>query len=251
MRLVCIECGEPIPASNININALIAVCPTCDSVFHFESGDNKHKHRKVKAPERMVVHKNAALHLSYDRVFGPGHRSTLIGFGFLTFMFTLFLMTTGGGYLAGDMPIFVPLFIGTLWFLAFYTEMMLYFTKTRLISDGNHLRATHEFLPHPLQQKDHSVDIHTIQRISMEETYSSKQRGDAERSYHLYAEIDGGREIILKEVPEKYALFIQQEIMKLVHEEQDYDGTRLLLADEDNDEISDYIEMRHIKEMEN
>lgn len=250
MRLVCIECGTAIPAANINVNKLIAVCPACNSVFHFELHENKVKQRKIKAPERMVVHDDAPLHLSYDRVFGSENRAALIGIGFATFMFTVIMMTTIGGFLADDMSIFVPLFVGTLWFSFFYTELMLYFTKTRIISDGNQLRAEHEFFPHPLQEKDRSIDIHAIQRVFMEESYSSKRRVDAERSYHLYAETDAdSRALILKGVPEKYALFIQQEIMKLVHEEADYDGTRLLLAEEENDEISDYIEMRHVKEI--
>lgn len=36
--LDCPHCGSEVPAKNINIGRLVAVCPTCDTVFQFGSG---------------------------------------------------------------------------------------------------------------------------------------------------------------------------------------------------------------------
>lgn len=49
MKLTCINCGKSIPAQNINIKEQIAVCPHCDTLFHFESN------RKRKPTERIIV----------------------------------------------------------------------------------------------------------------------------------------------------------------------------------------------------
>ncbi|GAB4321554.1 MAG: hypothetical protein Kow00117_10740 [Phototrophicales bacterium] len=49
MQLTCIHCGKPIPANNINIKEQIALCPHCDTLFHFEAN------RKRKPTERIIV----------------------------------------------------------------------------------------------------------------------------------------------------------------------------------------------------
>lgn len=240
MRLVCIECGEPIPAGQINVSDLVAVCPACDTVFRFDLDEEKPKHRKIKPPEGLVVHDDASLHLSYEKVFGSEARSSLIGIGFATLMLTFIVITTTGGFLAGDIPLPVPLIMGTMWSMGLYTLAMLYFTRTRIISESGHLRVLHHFPPHPLQAKDVSIELSSIERIYSEESYSSKRRGDAERSYHLYADTyDGGRVLILKGVPENYALYIQQEITRQMHALDESVESRLVEQDEADESLAD------------
>lgn len=241
MRLVCIDCAESIPAENINVQDLVAVCPACDTVFRFNLDEDKPKNRKIKAPERVTVYDDALLYLTYNRVFDQETRGALLGIGFATFMFTVILITTTGGFLANDIPMFVPLFVGTLWSLGLYTLAMLYFTTTKIFSDGESILAQHQYLPHPLQEKDSNIAIQSIERVFIEESYSSKRRGDAERSYHIYAETyDGGRVLILKGVPENYARYIQQEISRQVEKNDNLLESRLVIKDEVREAINNY-----------
>lgn len=58
MKLICKNCGKPIPARNINIHAHTAVCEYCDSVFSFADeltkGAKTAKLRKVQKPDNII-----------------------------------------------------------------------------------------------------------------------------------------------------------------------------------------------------
>lgn len=236
MRLSCIECGKTIPAGNINVQEMIAVCSDCDTVFRFELSDDKPKRRKMKAPERMIVHEDAPLHLSFSRVFGQEARSGLFGISFATFIFTVIVITTVGGFLAGDIPIFVPLLIGLLWSAGLYTVASLFFNTVTILNDGNQIRASHHPLPHPLQERDVAIDITAIQRIYLEQSYTSKRTGAAEKSFHIYIEtFDGTRLVLLKGVPENYAMYIVQQINTQLVEQSADAVSRLEETPEEND----------------
>lgn len=59
-KLKCPSCGAPIPAKNINIQKMAAVCEECDAVFVFEDLPNSIQQRTIKAkriskPERVTI----------------------------------------------------------------------------------------------------------------------------------------------------------------------------------------------------
>lgn len=50
-KLHCVNCGVPIPAKNVNIQTMMAVCERCDTVFEFnKTVVSKEKHERVEAP---------------------------------------------------------------------------------------------------------------------------------------------------------------------------------------------------------
>ena len=53
MQVNCPNCGEKLPAENINIQKMTAVCPACDTVFSFDLPADKAKRRKVKQPAKL------------------------------------------------------------------------------------------------------------------------------------------------------------------------------------------------------
>jgi hypothetical protein len=58
MQLNCPNCGAAIPARQINIQHLVAVCESCDAVFGVDADtlpSAKQKRRKVPQPEKMTV----------------------------------------------------------------------------------------------------------------------------------------------------------------------------------------------------
>src|SRR5262245_42819467 len=93
MQLICPNCGEPIPASNINIQKLAAVCPACDSVFSFdpEPAPPKIKRQKVKQPQHLELHDADTLHMMFRTNFrldkDLAFFSRVAGSVFFTFMF--------------------------------------------------------------------------------------------------------------------------------------------------------------------
>lgn len=71
MQLTCPNCGAEIPARQINIQKLVAVCETCDAIFSIDdsqiSGEPwKRKRRKVPQPEKFhVVEADGEVHVSF------------------------------------------------------------------------------------------------------------------------------------------------------------------------------------------
>lgn len=69
MQLKCPNCGQSIPARQINVQKLIAVCDNCDAVFNVDAGalpTPGRKRRKVPQPERFqVVEEDGRLEMRY------------------------------------------------------------------------------------------------------------------------------------------------------------------------------------------
>ena len=168
------------------------------------------------------------MHLAYERIFGAGARASLGGFSFSLVLSLLLLITSTGGFLAGDIPLIIPLFIAAFWALGLYTLAMTYFTRTQILYDGHLLHISRHSLPHPLQEKDINISIDAIEHIYIEETYSSKRRAYPTRTFHIYADTySGERILLLKDMPEHYALYIQQEIQKQIHANHENTASRL------------------------
>lgn len=57
MKVHCSECGAPIPASDINLDRMIAKCTSCDAVFSIEAAieARKSQPKKVPLPEGVRV----------------------------------------------------------------------------------------------------------------------------------------------------------------------------------------------------
>lgn len=56
MRLTCENCGAPIPARDINVQTMTAVCESCDAVFQFDPGAlKKAKRQKNQKPSHFEV----------------------------------------------------------------------------------------------------------------------------------------------------------------------------------------------------
>lgn len=66
-KLHCVNCDAPIPAKNVNIQTMMAVCEQCDTVFKFdESVVSKAKRAKLKAPPNFTVTEDEdSLEISY------------------------------------------------------------------------------------------------------------------------------------------------------------------------------------------
>jgi len=52
-KLVCPSCNADVPADNINVAQMLAVCPNCDTVFNFGSLSAAQKSKQKKKPRKM------------------------------------------------------------------------------------------------------------------------------------------------------------------------------------------------------
>ncbi len=119
MKLNCPHCGAPVAAADINVQALIAVCATCDEVFSFGTPPvaRKRKLRKLNPPEGVQAHVQAdRLTLTYDNRIGQGQ--------FLALLQALVVVFVWIGNVAmwalSNLPLGVILGIGSLTVLASY-----------------------------------------------------------------------------------------------------------------------------------
>ena len=71
MQVNCPNCGEKVPAENINIQKMTAVCPACDTVFSFDlpEAETKAKRRKVKQPSKLMIQDNDTLQMAFQTNF--------------------------------------------------------------------------------------------------------------------------------------------------------------------------------------
>ena len=222
MRLVCPECGEPIAAENINVNEMIAVCGNCDTVFRFDLPHEKAKYRKTHQPEGLNVREeDGLLDMWFTRVLGQEDIIARNGVGFAASFLTLMTILTTGGFLENDVPILVPIILGTLMLVGYYVLALIMLDKTRIIADEHQIRLHYEPLPNPFEEAV-KVDFADIETIICEETEESKKAGSLKRYYHVGAKLlDGNRVLILKDKPEPYAKYITQRLEEKLHERSD------------------------------
>lgn len=99
MQLYCRNCGEEIPAQNINVQETIAVCKACNAVFDFSAtvAQEKRKRKMVSMPDRFHMDERPdELELAYHW-FTP-----------MAILMTVFTVIWSGPVLL----IFMPLFLG-------------------------------------------------------------------------------------------------------------------------------------------
>ena len=131
MRLACPDCGEPIAADNINVNEMVAVCGNCDTVFRFDVPDEKTKRRKTRQPDRLhVLEEDGVLDMWFTRVLGKEDTIARNGVSFASGFLTIMTLLTASGFLEGDVPILVPLILGTLMLVGYYVLALIMLDKT-------------------------------------------------------------------------------------------------------------------------
>lgn len=206
MNLRCVNCGEPIPAKNINIQKTLALCDHCETVFDFsknissELSTEKPKNRKVKQPVDLLInenHEQLHLHLKWSLKIVPPMISILMGLWFLVgFVFPMLAVLNGNGETLG-----IGLLLGA---FPIYYFISLLVNRTQLDVNDTVLSAVGKPLPW-FDGKNVNVDqINTI---------SYQQSKSFESYYDLTAQLHDGREINLIElIPYEHAVFIAHEV---------------------------------------
>lgn len=234
MQLTCPNCGEPVPAENINIQHLTAVCPSCSTVFQFNPPQAKIKRRKVKQPVRLQVREaDDQLSLSFRTNFRLDKNERFIFSGIVSLAFTFFTVIAAGEYLAGEAPFAVALgFSLVALFLYFLVAVMVY-NKTHIQINPESIQVSRKPLP-DFRSQPLDIGLSGVERIRYAETPASVREGYDTPRYTVWAEMaDGSRKVIVNDVIDDYAVFIAQRLNEYLDLDEQREVSHLT-ADEQN-----------------
>lgn len=228
MKLKCPACGAPIPADDINITTMTALCRACDSVFKFEAGGLA---RKIKAPQQINTYDDAPLHFAFK---WDWRTEPLIGLLGLTVCFVMaFIMFSGvWGSTAALLGLAIML-------LPLYVFLSLWRNRTHYKVEGDRLEVQTRPLPF-LFYGSHSLRLDDLTRITAERVMTTPSVTATDGFYNVYAHTaDGPRVRIARLVNGQHAQYIAQELQGYLEAWQTHADA---LFDEDEDAGADMVE---------
>jgi len=210
MVLHCPHCGAFVPAENINIQQMTALCGECSHVFGFSEGGviAKPKHRHIPKPKRLETQEDeTGLTLSYRRVFNLNTIGALAGMSFGAVVITFALIAIG---FSPDAPRLAALLPGAIATLLWYVVAVILTTTTRIRANAETVEVKTGPLPFPISE-DKTLATADIARVFCEEVVSSQKSGIGVNYYLVRIElVDGVRLSLLDALPQEYAFYIAQ-----------------------------------------
>lgn len=227
MRLNCPNCGEAMPAENINIQEMVAVCPACDTVFPFEAPEQKTKRRKVKQPDGLTLHDGAVLEMEFRTNWRLDRSEEFVGTAAFSGSFSFVALIMLAAALQGEMPLVFPLLFGMVAAVADYSLATLLWNKTHITMDDQQITIRRKPLPSLLSQVKH-VSLAGVVAIRTEETETSRKEAYDTPRFRVWAETaDGIRRTIANDLVEEYAFFVAQRLQERLEMLGEVDISRL------------------------
>ncbi len=219
-KLVCPSCNADVPAGNINMEQMVAVCPVCDMVFNFDSLAAEYPKKKKRArPARLprgftLKDTPTGVEISW-RWFSPS-------VFFLTFFviawdaFLVFWYSMVGSFSIGGMgAIFVlfPLVHVAIGVSLTYHVLSVWLNRTVIDLSPDRVQVRTFPVPHPWHTV--SLDCHDIEQVYVKQDanhFSPTSR--YQTTYQVVARRYGGFEDTLaRNVPRAdFAHAVEQEI---------------------------------------
>lgn len=232
-KLNCPTCGKQISAENINVQELIAVCSQCDTVFQFNTPEEKAKRRKVKKPQNLIINDHEKLEMLFRTNFRLDANQAFITSAFGGIAMTIFAFVVGSEYLAGETTFFAPLIFILLATFFLYRAGLVAYNHTHITMDEENVSVSREPLPSIFNQTQ-NISLHDVTSIKCEETNISKKEQYDTPRYRVWAETaNGSRRTIVNDVTEDYAYFISQQLDEKLQYDMPQDMSRLVDSDTD------------------
>lgn len=214
MKMKCPSCGAPVPARNINIQELVAVCEECDTVFGVSDLVARAKSRLESGGKaKNVVHERppAITLTESDDTFTLDHRWRIQDqWSTATVMLVILLVLAVIAGLAIMVRAPIPGLLVMLAAASFpvYSLLALVFNHTRIDVSGNSVTKETGPLPY-VGYKRLNFALDEVERFSVRlnqhmDTDSTRHLPADKLFYNLIAEMEDGREIKLLEF-ENYA----------------------------------------------
>ena len=207
MKITCRHCGATIPAANINIQKMVALCENCNNVFALDQHKFVRKSKRVipKRPPRVKLHTQADddhLALSYRLALGPGPKVGLFGTSIGSIVLTLMLV----GMSRDGAPGGAMLFVGLLLLFTLYMLATIVTTTTTISADDDTLQISTGPLPFPVSD-DKTLNLREIRRIYVGQTVEAFSGGIP--ANNVYAEMNDSRRVpVVTSLPYDYAHYL-------------------------------------------
>lgn len=242
MQIHCENCGTVIPATHINIQEKLAVCPQCGSVFSFaEHLTRPPNPRKIKRPPHFtVIEQPDTLEIEFRllRILkAEEHWFTLLcGFGTVALgalatamirdMHTILQTALAAGALLGALG-------------CFYLVLMIFLDQVRLTVDKDEIRARHR----PLMWGNCTLRRDEVVRVDCAVAFYSRDKPDDEfADYHVRLVRHDGTETTLVTLRRDLAFYVAHTVENYLNDETPFDASEdddherlmLMAANEEN-----------------
>ena len=207
MKVTCRNCGAEIPAANINIQEMVALCDNCNNIFALDRKGLARKRKRMipERPARVRLHSDDGddyLELSYRMALSTGTRfglmMALVGVVVLPLMIVGMLNEGAPGVVIGIM--------GAMWLAVHYGLAAIVTTTTRVTVDDEALEVAVGPLPLPVSDKKR-LNTREISRVYADRAVEAFSSGMS--TNNVYAEmIDGSRAPIVTSLPYEYAHYL-------------------------------------------
>lgn len=217
-KVHCPNCGAVLPAKNINIQTMMAVCAVCNTVFQFDADTLvKTKRQKLKAPDNIQVsEQDDRLEVSYHY---RDHLGTIEIISIIACGVVMLMSLIGTALLLPRLPLVglallaVPLF-------TLYLMLAAIFNEVRVVIDAQQVRCRER----PL----YSFYNRTFERDTVVRAYSRADTAHGEHSInrqHVMLLLHDGQEKRLVQYTQPYlAAYIVQLLNTVLLEEDDADA---------------------------
>ncbi len=226
MKLNCPNCTKAITSNHINIQQMVAVCPSCDTLFPFDPPIAKSKRRKIKQPKNLTLREDEDnLHMNFRTNFRLNENEDFIGISIVSVTFTFIMLLTAYGSRANDVPFLIPFGFALATMFASYLLGLMVYNKTHIDVKNEQIIVSRQPIPNPLTQPT-KVNLSGVRAVQFEETAISKREGYDLPRFRVWADMeDGGQKTIIGDVPDDYALFISQRLNEyLAQDSPEFDG---------------------------
>ena len=233
MQLTCPNCGAKISSKGINIQRMVAVCLTCDSVFQFDPSDTRIKRRKVKQPQHLNLDEtDGQVKIAFRTNFRVDKDRSLLSGALLSAVTTFVTAALFAKYLVNSESIFMVAGFGLATLMCYYWLALVAFNKTHIVISDEKIKVSRNPLPNILTRAN-TISLSGIENIRYEETAASKKEGYDTPRYHIWGEtVDGRRSFIVGDVVESYAVFISQRLNEFLNPSATPDLLRVLDQDD-------------------
>lgn len=213
MQLTCPNCGQPVPAEQINIQRMAAVCPACHNIFQFDASPTKIKRQKIKQPHQITLDEtDNHLKMAFRTNFRLDKNEAFLLSGGLSVFFTFITIISATKALANPTAALVTLGMGLFTLCLYYWLALTAFNKTHIEINDEEIQVSRRPLPNLLTQPN-TISLAGVESIRYEETPASKKEAYDIPRYHVWAEtVDGNRKLIVGDLIEEYAVFVSQRL---------------------------------------
>jgi hypothetical protein len=236
-QLVCPQCTADVPAANINIEKVLAVCPACNTVFGFDflagEGDDaktkaksksKARARPLHPPRGFNIAERADGWVMSWRWFTPAVIPitffVIVWNGFLVLWYMM-VPGFGGGF--GGMSVFFMLFpllhVGVGVVLT-YNVLATYLNRTTITLTADHINVRSLPVPHPW--RDVSLRMEDIAQVYVKRNHVTGL-GKSGPNYDVMVQRYTANDTVLVSslADSTLALFIEQELERYLEIEDE------------------------------